>query len=381
MYGLEPLLEAVEVYKKLEEETKMSFRNKTGEALKNILESHGEDGAVDIIEQAIASKKIRVEDFSLKEIWEACTNGASVHESIASSAFPKITGALINAKLIAAYDGVATIGDQLVQTIPSNMQIETFAGFSDAETPEEVGEGDEYKDSTLSEKYVTAQNVKFGRMISVTEEMIYFDRTGQVMARAMRIGQKAKQYKERLILRAVMDLDTTVYRPAGVPTAFYSSTNGNLITSNAFGESGLLAVRVAASQMKDDSVHAGDDDFVLINLNNVQVIVPVDLEVQAWELANSLLTPEGAENAANFYKGRFQVLTSPYVTAQGNVTTWYWGDFKQDFAWVEVWPFQILTQRPGHEDEFKSDIKARVKVRFYGSPAALDVKHCFKSTA
>ena len=105
----------------------MSFRNKTGEALKNVLESHGEDGAVEIIESAIAKKKLRPEDFSLREIWEACTNGADVKEAVASSSFPKITGALINAKIIAAYDGVKMIGEQLVQTISSNMQIETFA--------------------------------------------------------------------------------------------------------------------------------------------------------------------------------------------------------------------------------------------------------------
>ena len=358
----------------------MSFRNKTGEALKNVIESHGEDGAIEIIEAAIASKKLRPEDFSIKEIWEACTGGANVQEAVASSSFPKVTGALINAKIIAAYDGVRTIGDKLVQTIGSNMQIETFAGFSDVETPEEVGEGDEYKDSSLSEKYVTAQNKKYGRMISITEETIFFDKTGQIMNRAMRIGQKAAQYKERLILRGVMDLDTLVYRPSGVPTAFYSAGNRNLITSNSFGESGLTAVRVRAASMKDDSIGVSDDDYILIDLDNTQVIVPADLEVQAWELANSMLTPEGAENAANFYKGRFQVLTSPYVGAQ-SATTWYWGDFKQDFAWVEVWPLQVLTQRPGHEDEFKSDIKARVKVRMYGSAAALDVKHSFKSTA
>ena len=358
----------------------MSFKNKTGEALKNVIESHGEDGAVEIIESAIASKKMRPEDFSLREIWEACTNGANVQEAVASSSFPKITGALINAKLIAAYDAVKTIGDQLVQTISSNMQIETFAGFSDVETPEEVGEGDEYKDSSLSEKYVTVQNVKYGRMISVTEEMIAFDKTGQVLARANRIGQKAAQYKERLILRGVMDLDTLVYRPSGLPTAFYSAGNRNLITTNAFGESGLTAVRVRAASMKDDSIGVGDDDYILIDLDNTQVIVPVDLEVAAWELANSMLTPESAEHAANFYKGRFQVLTSPYVGAQ-STTTWYWGDFKQDFAWVEVWPLQVLTQRPGHEDEFKSDIKARVKCRFYGSMAALDTKHSFKNQA
>jgi hypothetical protein len=196
----------------------------------------------------------------------------------------------------------------------------------------------------------------------------------------MRIGKKAAQYKERLILRGVQDLDTNVYRPSGVPTAFFSATNRNLITTNSFGETGLTACRVRAASMKDDSIGVSDDDYILIDLDNTQVLVPADLEVQAWELANSMLTPEGAENAANFFKGRFQVVTSPYVGAQ-STTTWFWGDFKQDFAWVEVWPLQVLTQKPGHEDEFKADIKARVKVRMYGSVAALDFKHVFKNTA
>jgi len=362
----------------------MSFQKNTGEALSNVLESQGEDGTVRIIERALETKKIRPEDFSIKEIWEACSKKRAtwknLSEAVASSSFPKITGTLINSKIISGYEGVQTIGEDLVTTVSSNMQVDTIAGFSDVETPEEVGEGDAYKDSTLSEKYVTAQNVKYGRMLSVTEEMIFFDKTGQIMNRAMRIGRKAAQYKERLILRGVQDLDTTVYRPSGTPTAFYSAANRNLIATNSFGESGLTAVRVRAQQMKDDSIGVSDDDYIFINVDNLLALVPADLEVQAWEMANSTLTPEGAEGAANFYKGRFKVKSSPFITGQ-SPSTWFYGDFKEDFWWEEVWPLQIMTQKPGHEDEFKSDIKARVKVRFYGSIAAVDFKHVFKSTA
>jgi len=358
----------------------MSFRNKTGESLKNLLEAKGEDGAAIVIERALEKKKIRPEDFSLREIWEACTGGKNIMEAVASSSFPKITGTLINSKIISGYESVPKIGDDLVTTVSSNMQVDTIAGFSDVETPEEVGEGDAYKDSTISEKYVQAQNVKYGRMISITKEMIFFDKTGQVMNKANRIGIKAAQYKERLILRGVQDLDTKVYRPSGVPTAFYSSTNRNLISTNPFGESGLTAVRVRADSMKDDSLGVGDDDYIFVNVDNLIALVPRDLEVQAWELANSTLTPEGSEGAANFYKGRFKVRSSPFVGAQ-STTTWFYGDFKEDFWWEEVWPLTVESQKPGHEDDFIKDIKARVRVYFYGSCVAIDTKHCFKNTA
>ena len=362
----------------------MSFRNKTGAAVKNLLESQGVDGAERVIVDLLEQKKIGFQDFSIKELWEQCTlfeHGriVSVQEAITSASFPKITGALINSKIISAYDAVQTIGDSLVTTNPSNVQLEVIAGFTDAETPEEVGEGQEYNDSTLSEKYVTAQNVKYGRMISVTEEMIYFDKTGQIMNRANRIGQKAAQYKEKLIVEGVMDINTTVYRPSGVPTAFYSAGNGNLKTSNTFGETGLEEILKLAHAMKDDSIGTTNNDYVYIDINNADVLVPMDLWVEAWQMAMTTKVPEGNENAENYFKGRFNPMTSPYITQQ-SASTWFWGNFKEDFWWNEVWPLQTLAQGAGHEDSFKSDVKMRTKTRFYGNIAAVDVKHSFKST-
>lgn len=361
------------------------FRNKTGVALRDMLESQGEDMAVEVVRNLMETKKVRPEDFSIREIWEACHPSkpgmpTDISEAIVSSAFPKLTGELINSRLIAAYNAVPTIGDQLVTTVPSNVQNETIAGVTDLETPEEVGEGQAYNSSTITEKYVTAQNVKYGRMIDITEETIMFDKTGQILRRAAGIGTKAAQYKERLILRGVQDLDTSVYRPSGTPTAFYSAGNANLITSNSFGESGLEEVIKAAQLMKSDALGTIDDDYIFIDLNNMQVLVPVQLWVEAWQMAMSTKTPESNENAENFFKGRFNPLSSPYIS-KASATTWYAGMFKEDFWWLEVWPLQVLTQRPGHEDEFKRDIKARHKVRFYGTCAAVDTKHCFKNTA
>ena len=366
----------------------MSFRNKTGTALRNVLESQKVGGAVVVIRNLLEQKKIAPEDFSIKEIWEQCCmhefgHLVDVNEAVASSAFPKITGELINSKLIMAYDAVPTIGDKLVTVNKSNVQLEVIAGITAAETPLEVGEGEEYSDSTIAEKFVTAQNIKYGRMISITEEMIYFDKTGQVLNRAQGIGEAAAQYKEKLIVEGIQDINSTVYRPSGVPTAFYSSTRStgaNLITSNPFGESGIEGVMKAAQDMKNDSIGNEDNDYVFIDYNNATVLVPIQLYTPAWQMAYTVQVPEGNENALNMFKGKFVPMTSPYIT-QKSATTWYWGNFAKDFWWNEVWPLQVLTQQVGHEDSFKADIKARFKVRMYGSISAVDTKHSFKSTA
>jgi len=358
------------------------FRNKTGEALKNLIESHGAEGAQRIIAETLSQKKLRPEDFSIKELWEACQTAEgksiNVQEAVVSDSFPKITGELISSKIMSAYNAVVMIGDMLVTTIPSKQKIETFAGFTEVETPEEVPEGHEYNDSSLTEKFATTHNVKYGRMLSVTEEMIYFDQTGQIMVRANRIGQKAGQYREKIIVEGVQDVNSNVYRPSGTATAMYSTANRNTVAA-AFGESGLEAAQLLMHNQKDDSLGITNDDFIYINDQDMIVLVPKQLHLEAWQLANSTLTPESAENAANYYKGQFNPLTSPYITAQ-SATTWFMGNFKEDFVWAEVWPLQTIAQRPGHEDEFKKDIKARVKVRMYGSVAALDFRHSYKMT-
>ena len=361
----------------------MSFKNKTGEALKNLLESKGTAGALQVIEKALKEKKISPSDFSLKEIWEACTNGASVHEAVSYKSFPKITGALINSQLIAAYDHVPTIGDKITTTLKSVHKNETIAGISAVEGPDKVAEQERYKDSSITEKYVTAMSEKYGRMISITEEMIYFDQTDQVLIRANDIGEETAQYKEKLIVEGVLDVNSDVWQPSGVATAIYSSTNKNT-ASATFGESGLETARKTIQMMQND---AGDQasstdsekDYIFIDDANMILLVPSDLEVEAWQMENSALTPESAENAKNFFKGRFTTLTSPYISKR-STTNWFMGNFKKDFRWIEVWPLQTFTQPAGHEDEFMADIKTRLKVRFYGTVAAVDFKHSYKFT-
>jgi len=368
----------------------MAFRDTTGTALRDLLESKGSEGARRVIQKALESGKLRPDDFSIREIWEACERNEdgsvrSIHEAVSSDSFPKITGELINSRIIEAFESAPTIGDELVTTVPGIKQkIDTVAGFTASEGVDEVPEGHPYDDSTLTEKHVTIHNKKYGRIISVTEEMIFFDQTGQILTRAQGIGDKAAQYKERLIVEGVQDVQKAgqyvVYRPEGTGTAIYSTGNGNLKTSNPFGESGLEEVEKLAHQMRDDSTGTHDTDYIFIADDDVIVLVPKDLQIEALQMANSTLVPESAENAVNIFKGKFKVRTSPYITKQ-SATTWYWGNFKRSFWWEEVWPLQTMSMKPGHEDEFSRDIKSKFKVRMFGGIGAVDYRYAYKSTA
>lgn len=363
----------------------MSFREKTKTALKDLIEAQGPEGTVDVIKEALESKELKPENFSIREIWEACEPGKSVEEAVSSDMFPQITGELINARVIEGYNMPGLIGDKLATTVPSRLKNETIVGFDAVDTPEEVQEGGEYLDADIGEKYVTATNTKYGRMISITEEGIYFDRTGQLLNRAMKIGQKAALYREKLIVEGVQDINSNIFKPGGTPAAIFRTAVAydaagtklqiNSASSNPFGEAGIEEFLKLTHKMLDEN-----DDPVMINPDNMVLIVPQQLWVEAKQMQNSTLVPEGMENAVNVFKGMFDPVTSYYVTHQSD-TTWYVGDFKQDFWWLEVWPLQVMSARPGHEAEFRRDVKSMHKVRFFGTCVAVDYRHVYKFTA
>ena len=191
--------------------------------------------------------KKRPEDFSFRALWEGMVgdvadtlprglinlNGNQQYtaEAIDSTMFPIATGNIITRRVIDAYNMPGLVGDMLVETMQSNLRSETIPGFSEAQSPLEVKEGDDYKEASFGEKYVTTETSKKGRIISLTEENIIFDQTGQILIRARRIGERIALEREKTILDGVTGVNTNVYKPSGVATALYSAGHNNLNTS------------------------------------------------------------------------------------------------------------------------------------------------------
>jgi len=179
-----------------------------------------------------------------------------------------------------------------------------------------------------------------------------------------------------LIIQGIIDANTNVYNPIGHASALYSTsrTNGVNSTNTAFGEAGLEAIENLMAEMNDDN-----GDPVFINDASCTLLVPSEMKMEAWQLMNSVNTPESAENAANYFKGRYPVKSSPFLTS----ATYYWlGEFPQDFWWLEVYPLQLMTRNMVDTDEgFKRDIIAQYKTRFFGAIVAIDFRHVFQGYA
>lgn len=344
----------------------MAFRTKFGIALRDLHEQLGDKGTIKTFREMLSDGTLDPEDCSLREI----------RESISSDMFPNLTGELINSTIIREFEALDTIGNQLCTVTKSNKEIDNIAGFDAVEMPEEVQQGREYNESDWGEKYVTSQNKKFGRLLTITEEAVYFDQTSQILNRARGIGQKAALHKERQIVYGVQDItDYESYYPDGTQTALFSSANGNLVTSNPFGEEGLQDVLTSIHEQTDEQ-----GDPIYIPKSAAICLHPIHIFVQVNQMADSAKVPEGVENAKNVFQGMFTPLTSPFVSDQSS-TTWYYGDPLKAFLWTEVWPLQTFTQKKESDEMFKRDLAARYKVRYYGNLTCALPEYWYKATA
>lgn len=392
-----------------------------GSSVKTLIESHGSAGFYHKVVELLNEKKLSPDDFSYHELADACgvlPRLRSLRESqtldralgspeavshllqesnpgVSSHLFQVVTGELIGRKVIEGYeDDAGFIGDRLVNVIPSRFRNTKIAGFRALGGPTEVAEGHPYEESSFEEKFVTSRESKQGRILSINEELIAFDQTGEINRRAMALGYYLRQERERTIVRAVTDADTTtgqyVYRPAGVGQALYATngSNRNYIgtgntTSSAFDTAVPLVdwtdieevLHYRATEVKDDRIDGQQRPIVAPAR---QLLVAEKLRGTARSIVQSteiqVTSADGETRFANPVHNLLEVLSSPFIDEQGSSATsnWYLGDFRRQFIWTEIWPVQTFLQKSEGTAAFDRDVVLRVKARYYGGVSAVD---------
>lgn len=317
----------------------------------------------------VAEKKLKLEDFSFKDLWEGLVVGQDLEEVAVSSAFPNISGEILSAALIEGYNSYPTQADALVRTKPSRMKTELSAGWTPVGTIREVKERADYLEiDAPDEKAVLTPNKKYGGIISLTREAITFDQTAQLVSDARDIGAEGRRFREQLIMEGVIDKNSNVYNK----TTLYSAGNGNLLTGagSVLGTAGFEACYIAAMKKTDER---GKKIWVPGAMPTM--MVPPDLLPTAFKLKNNEYGPNGTAlgNDKNFAFNKFDIVVNPYQTV---ATRWHLGDFKRQFVWFEVWPVETF-YRTGQDsdDGFERDIILQAKVSFFGGVGALDTKY------
>ena len=371
--------------------------------------------------------KLKAEDVSIRALWEGMVGPVDEtlqmarrggdrfnyidvqQEAVESTGFPSATGVLIASKVIEGYNAPGYIGDDLVTVMPSRLKSERIVGFTSLEGPQEVPEGAPYGESGFTEKYVTTETAKKGRILEITEEAIFFDQTGQILMRAQRLGEMTRDEREEIIVAGVLDVGGAagvgsykpVYRPGGTAVALYSAGNTNyLATATPLVDWTDVdeVLQYHAENVKDDRAVSGErrpiiwmPKIILVarKLAGTGARILSATEVRSGDItAGAGVQTISGNPLANIVSG-LTVKSSALIdylagvagSAYDDSDDWFVGDFKKQFVWQEIWPLQTFRAPESDDARFRRDIVARFKVRYYGGIAAIDHRYVMKVNA
>lgn len=313
-----------------------------------------------------------------------------------SNAFALLATELLSAKVIEGYTSAANmIADTLMPTVKNTRRFSKMAGATSLGSGAEVEDGHPYPETDFSTKWVQTFEKKYGNMLSISELAMQEDQTGLILRQAATVGEMLREAREIEMISKVLDVNSNVYRPAGVATALYSATNQNKIGygSAATGYTSAIPLtnwqsvdtvnKFRALEVKDDRIDGTPQPIVGLG-GPAKMLVPRTLLSTANYIKTATMVKlnPGVTNAmstefANPVGGLFEVVSSPYVDAV-NTADWYYGQFNKQFVYSEVWPLQTFVQGSGSEAAFERDVGMRVKVRYLGGVSATDTKYVTK---
>ena len=328
------------------------------------------------IRSLLESGKLDVNRISFKGLATELNDKKELSEGLTSSAFPVISSEIISSMIIKGYTEFPKAGDQLVTTVPSRLKESKIPGWASIGRIREVRERESYSDvNPPTEKYVRIANKKYGGLMDLTKEDLFFDQTGNLLNEARKLGMEGARFREELIMNTVIDALSTAL-DLGV---LYSGGNSNLKTTAPLGTAGWQNVHVSLMEKKDDSVPTPKPVWVMGT--RPLMLIPPNLWPTAEKLKRNERGDLGTGNLdVNLAQNMFDIIVNPYL-ASGSTTLWY-GDFKSQFRWEEVWPLETFT-RVGQDTEqgFNNDVIQQFKVSLFGGCGATDTRYVYENLA
>lgn len=362
------------------------------------------------LRESLLSGQVKAEEFSIRKLFEGLEpNGREIVESwdprfqgsggfdvledgpVTTGSFSNIMGQLLYSRILDAYNDPSLIGTDLVTTIPTQFNGEKVPGIGRiGDEALVVNEGQTYPTAGFSEEWIeTPATTKRGFMVQVTKEAVFFDRTGLMLARAGEVGNWLGVNKEKRILDGVLGVTTLYRRNGAAAEATYSDTGS--FGDNVAGSNTLVDWTDIENALLLFDALSDPNTGEPISIMPDTLIVPTALKFTAMRILNATEVhygPGGATSAdtvavsSNPVGGLgLNVKSNQYVKARtSSASTWFIGQPKKAFAYMENWPITVVTAPPNSEDDFKRDVVAGYKASERGAVAVLDPRYMVKCT-
>lgn len=350
------------------------------------------------LEEGIENEGLSLKDVSLKGLYEAMVNRnhdldphntQEISEAMTAAGFPTIVGQLIHPVTQKEFQPMVDSLSDMVTETTSTRPEENTVGFGAIDSFELVRENTPYEEAQILERKATIKNNKFGKIISVTMEMIMFDQTSEALRRAQGIGRKGGQHYHQMVIERATDSTLTALNETtsqglivdGTRQAMYSSdhsswdffANDNL-NNAALDHNGLNAALTLFPNLTDDK---GDVIMVMPDV----LLVPKALETVAKQLLGSTLQYDTANNAVNPFTNAFKIISSVFLDSKVSATAWFLGDFKSQL--LAQWVYRLRTEslRNPTQKSFESDVVAQFKSGYYVGIGNTDYRYVVKGNA
>jgi hypothetical protein len=299
-----------------------------------------------------------------------------------TSLFAKTMGQVIYTQMLKSYQMPELIGDSLVTVQQTNFSGEKLPGVSEVgDSVEIVHEGQPYPRALVGEYFIeTPETIKRGLIVDVTKEAIFFDRTNLILARAGSVGKYIAINREKRILDVVLGISTIYKRNGAAAVATYGSDN--TVSSNALIDwTDLDAAETKFSALTDPTT--GEPIVVTANT----LIVPPALRTSANRIANATMT--GRTNGENETRvngssllQNFAIASNQYVRSRsGSDTTWWYGNPKEAFVYMENFPLTVITNTENAYMSFERDVVSQSKASERGAAGVMERLFMLKNTA
>jgi len=401
----------------------MFHNRRTASQSRRLLEAAIQDGTprrfYESLWEGLRRRQISPGEISIKNMFiMAVENGAELVESfnprnrnsstginlmeaggaIDTTHFSNISGQIVYSEILDKFESPELIGNNLVTNRPTQFNGERVPGIGMlSDDVQVVGENEEYPRAGTPEEFVdTPETTKRGLIVELTKEAIFFDRTNDLVAQASAVGDVLSVNKEKRILDTIFGITTTYRRNGTAAQATYGDThtNGdfdNLVASNALVDYNNVDTALQAFDLMTDP-NTGEP----IVISSIDMVVPRALLMTAARVLEATGIEQGAIDANTprtmgpnplnsqtvTRRHSFNIWESPYVKNRtGSNSTWFLGDFKKAFRYMENWPITVVQAPANSEAEFNRDVVSAYKASERGTGAVYEPRFVIKCTA
>ena len=381
--------------------------------LRRMYEANGPEKTVRHLQEALEKGELKPEDFSIRELAEATLSPERVRQmdprqggtclleagdGVDVTAFSNITGQVVQAKILEAYDQEAFVLSRLIDATPTRLDGERIPGIGRlGDEVAEVHPGMPYPSLGFGEDYIdTPQTTKRGFIVPVTKEADLF-RPHQPDSAAGRRGRRGAGPEQGKTPPRPAHRSDEQLQVEGRGFNTYSSTGTGAAPDgdwrNELTEELVDWTDVdAAEQLFADILDPNTGEPVLIQATTVLVTPAyrhaanrIFSATEIYYAPGSGTTTTVAANPLGNYRVVESRLAYRRIVAAGHAAAdakkwWFIGDFRRAFAYMENWPITVTQAPAGGEAEFNQDIVVRFKASERGAAAVINPRYVVRST-